>query len=142
MYTIEQLSVITGLTTRTLRNYLKKEILKGSKDTGVWQFTEQQISEFVEHPAVRPSIEAKRHAIIFDFLADQEQSENELCVLLNRTAEQTEAKKIADFFCRESSCLSHIRFTYTYEAGKGRYILKGAEADVQRIMAAFYAGEY
>lgn len=31
MYTIEQLSTITGLTTRTLRNYLKRTFSKAAK---------------------------------------------------------------------------------------------------------------
>ncbi len=141
MYTLEQLSMITGLTTRTLRNYLKDDILKGCKDSGVWQFTEQQVSEFVEHPSVQPSIQAKHHAIIYDFLADQDSSENELCILLKRTLEKEKAKKIADFFCKQACKQSHIRFAYSYCAGKGHYILKGAETDVSRIMAAFYQAE-
>ena len=138
IYTIEELSTITGLTTRTLRNYLKNGILKGSKDTGAWQFTGQQVSEFAEHPSVRPSIQAKHRAIIYDFLAEQDQTENEMCILLNRTAEEAEAKKMSDFFCREVSRLSHARFAYSYESGKGHYILKGSESDVSRIMADFH----
>ena len=138
MYSIEQLSMITGLTTRTLRNYLKSELLKGSKETGAWQFTEEQVSEFMTHPAVRPSIQAKRHAIVYDFLADQDQSENELCILLHHTLGKKEAGKIADFFCEQATELNHVRFSYAYEAGKARYILKGAEAEIGRVMAEFY----
>lgn len=137
MYTIEQLSLITGLTTRTLRNYLKNGLLRGSKDTGLWQFTEEQVSEFVRHPSVRPSIQTKQNAIVYDFLSEQDQTENELCILLDRTLEECDAKKIADYFCTEASGLSHIRFSYSYKSGRARYILKGAEADVSRIMAEF-----
>ena len=135
MYTIEQLSMMTGLTTRTLRNYLRSGLLRGSKDTGIWQFTEEQVSEFIRHPSVRPSIRTKQHAILFDFLAEQDQTENELCVLLDRTLDETEAGKTADFFCSEACRLSHVRFAYSYASGKAHYILKGAEADVSRIMA-------
>ena len=142
MYTIEQLPMITGLTTRTLRNYLKSGILKGCKDTGAWQFTERQVSEFVDHPSVRPSIQAKHRAIVYDFLADQDQSENELCMLLNRTVNESKAKEIADFFCKEVKRLSYRSFAYAYEAGKGLYSLKGSEADVSKIMTRFYQGEF
>lgn len=138
MYTMEQLATLTGLTTRTLRNYLKAEILQGSKDTGIWQFTEEQVSEFVRHPAVSPSIQAKHHAMVYDFLARQDHSENEMCILLDRTLGEGEAKKLADFFCQAVSRRSHIRFAFSYESGKARYILKGAEADVSQIMREFY----
>lgn len=138
MYTLEQLSLMTGLTTRTLRNYLKTGILQGSKDTGIWQFTDQQIWTFLHHPSVRPSIQAKQHAIIYDFLAEQDQTEDEMCILLNRKAEEKEAGKIADFFCREANKRSRIRFAYTYDSGKARYILKGTEDDISSIMGDFY----
>lgn len=137
MYTIEQLSLITGLTTRTLRSYLKSGILQGGKETGIWQFTEQQASDFLLHPSVRPSIQAKQNAIVYDFLAGQDQTENESCILLNRTAEEAEARAMADFFCRETSKLSHIRFAFSYASGKARYILKGAEGDIRSIMTRF-----
>ncbi len=138
MYTIEQLSCITGLTTRTLRNYLKSEILQGSKDTGIWQFTEQQVSAFVRHPSVWPSIQAKHHAIVYDFLAGQDNGENEMCILLDLTLEERQAKEKADFFCNAANSLSHIRFAFSYESGKAHYILKGKEVEINRIMKEFY----
>lgn len=138
MYTIEQLAMITGLTTRTLRNYLKSGILQGSKETGIWQFSEQQVSDFVSHPAVHPSIRTKQNAAVYDFLSGQDQAENEMCILLNRTVSQEEGKKAADFFCNAAAGLTHICFTYSYHAGKAHYIFKGSEAEIRRIMEEFY----
>ena len=138
MYTIQQLSIITGLTSRTLRNYLKSGFLQGSRETGVWQFTEQQISDFLNHPAVYPSIQTKQNALVYDFLSDLDPAENEECILLKRTIPEHEARDIADFFCNAVSELKHIRFTYTYHAGKAHYILKGSESDIRRIMERFY----
>ena len=134
MYTIEQLSQITGLTTRTLRNYLRSDILRGEKETGAWQFTEQQVSEFIRHPSVWPSIQTKHHAIIYDHLVGQDNGENEMCIILDRTLEESEAKEAADFFCDAANRLSHIRFAFSYGSGKARYILKGAEAHIAQIM--------
>lgn len=139
MYTIQQLSILTGLTTRTLRNYLKAEVLQGSKDTGSWRFTQRQVLEFIRHPSVWPSIQAKHHAIVYDFLAGQDTSAHEMCVLLDRRMEEGEAKDMADFFCDAASRRSHIRFAYSYESGKAGYILKGSEGDVRQIMEEFYA---
>ena len=139
MYTIEQLSCITGLTTRTLRNYLKSNILQGSKDSGMWHFTEEQVSDFIHHPAVYPSIQAKHHAIVYDFLAGQDNGKNEICVLLDRTLEKNKAKEAADFFCQAASGLSQIRFAFSYHAGKAHFILKGDEAEIGQIMSEFHS---
>lgn len=138
MYTIEELSLITGLTTRTLRNYLKKDILQGSKESGLWEFTEQQIINFIHHPSVWPSIKAKHCAIVYDFLARQGSGENEMCVLLDRTLGEKEAKELADFFCNTAKRLSHIRFAFSYQCGIARCILKGQEDDIKQVMHEFF----
>lgn len=41
MYTIKDLSMISGLTDRTLRTYLKMGVLVGEKADGSWRFSEE-----------------------------------------------------------------------------------------------------
>ena len=130
MYTIDQLALITGLTTRTLRNYLKSGILAGSRDTGIWQFTEQQVSDFIAHPSVKPSIQAKQKAIVYDFLAGQDNSDQEMCLMFHRRLPREEAAEISRFFCQAAGSLSRIRFSYSYEEGTAHFILKGGEEQV------------
>lgn len=67
-YTLSQLALITGLTERTLRNYIISGILEGEKINGKWHFTSEQVDRFICHPSVRPSIVAKQNALIYDFL--------------------------------------------------------------------------
>lgn len=43
-YTLNEVAMMTGLTTRTLRNYLKMNVLKGEKLDGIWNFTEEEIA--------------------------------------------------------------------------------------------------
>jgi len=82
-YTINQLAVMSGLTTRTLRNYMKMGILKGDMVSGVWRFTEEDIAEFFQNPYVKPSIQAKNKALVFDFLAQNEKCINEICTIID-----------------------------------------------------------
>ena len=137
MYSIEALATLSGLTTRTLRNYLKSGVLEGSKDSGLWQFTEAQVEAFLHNPAVRPSITAKRNALVYDFLAGQTKGKNEACILLDRTMSQAAAKELAYFFCSALSSLTEIQFSYSYEASKAHFILKGREEDISAIMKAY-----
>ena len=39
-YTLNEVAMMTGLNTRTLRNYLKMDVLKGEKIDGIWKFSE------------------------------------------------------------------------------------------------------
>lgn len=49
MYNLKELSMISGLTDRTLRNYLKMGILVGEKEYGTWNFTDEQVLAFLEN---------------------------------------------------------------------------------------------
>lgn len=71
MAQLNKVSIMTGLTTRTLRNYLKMNILSGEKREGTWYFTEEDISELLSNPNIRPGIQAKKKAIVFEFLAKE-----------------------------------------------------------------------
>ena len=105
----------------------------------MWHFTEEQVSDFIHHPAVYPSIQAKHHAIVYDFLAGQDNGENEICVLLDLKLDRGKAQQTADFFCNAANTLSHIRFAFSYKSGKGRYILKGTEDEIRQIMQEYYS---
>ena len=69
-YLINHLVLSTGLTDRTIRNYISNGILQGEKINGLWHFTPEQVEAFICHPAVRPSILAKQNSAIYDFLLD------------------------------------------------------------------------
>lgn len=71
-YLISHLVLLTGLTDRTIRKYISSGILQGEKIDGLWHFTPEQVEGFVRHPAVRPSILAKHHAAVYDFLLDDQ----------------------------------------------------------------------
>ena len=59
-YTLNEIATIAGLTTRTLRNYLQMDILKGEKVDGVWRFSEEALWEFIDNPSVRQAMHAKQ----------------------------------------------------------------------------------
>ena len=42
-YTIGQVVMMTGLTDRTIRNYLSLGFLEGEKPDGQWRFTAEQL---------------------------------------------------------------------------------------------------
>lgn len=47
-YTTEELANLLGVTTRTIRNYLREGKIKGYKIGGKWQFYKQDIEEYIQ----------------------------------------------------------------------------------------------
>lgn len=143
-YTINELAMMTGLTTRTLRNYLKLNILCGEKVDGSWMFTEEDVSEFLSNPMVKPSVQAKKNAIIYDFLAEDRKKNNEICIIIDACANEDEAKEIAEFFGKRINStpdIGKLRFSYAYEIkdNKVRVILSGYEDVVMNLVNEYYS---
>ena len=80
-FLINHLVMLTGLTDRTIRNYISSGILQGEKINGLWHFTPEQVECFIAHPAVRPSILAKHNAVVYDFLLDGKKDTCETCMI-------------------------------------------------------------
>ncbi len=140
-YTINELAMMVGYTTRALRNYIKLDILKGEKVDGIWRFTPEDISAFVSHPTVKPSIQAKNKAIVLDFLANDGKKENEICTVLDLYVDEAEADEISEFFCNKinSYNCAKIRFSYERNGRHTRVILSGYEDVVMEMLNAYYA---
>ena len=136
-YVINHLVMFTGLTDRTIRNYISSGILQGEKINGLWHFTPEQVEEFVRHPAVRPSILAKNNGIVYDFLLDDKKKSPEICLILD--IPNVEKKEVAEYFC-DSICngeISKIQFSFDGVMENARVILKGDADDVLKLVNQF-----
>lgn len=139
MYTINDLALITGFTTRTLRNYLKLGVLNGEKLDGSWKFTDEEIAAFFADNGVKQSLRAKRHAAVFDFLADTTKKANRTCVILDFAVSDEEGEEISRFFCEKvNSDGADIVFSYGRDRGLSRVILSGSEDSVAETVKAYY----
>jgi hypothetical protein len=138
-YNLNQVAMITGLTTRTLRNHLKQGLLKGEKVDGNWIFTEEELDEYIADQTVKQSILAKQHAVVYDFLADPYKKTNRICTIMDFPVSVDEALGIAQFFGKEiNDHGSDIEFRYINEKNYARFILSGSEEQVHDLMQAYY----
>ena len=136
-YLISHLVLFTGLTDRTIRNYISSGILQGEKISGVWHFTPEQVEGFICHPSVRPSILAKQHSAIYDFLLDNKKNDCEICMILDIPGRSK--KDIAEYFCYHISNEDYrnIHFSFDGVAKVPRVILKGNAEEVLRLANGF-----
>ena len=135
-YTLGHLAQFTGFTDRTLRSYLSKGILEGQKINGVWHFTDAQLDAFLRHPAVRPSLIAKKHAIVYDFILDQKKSDPRICIVLDLPG--TEPEAISEFFCEAimNGEFHDLRFSFD-GIGTPRIILSGHPEEILALVNSY-----
>ncbi len=137
-YTLDDIALMTGFSTRTLRNYLTQGILKGEKTDGKWQFTAEELDRFFAEPFVKEGLRIKRNSIVFDFLADRSKQAKRACVILDIPVSLKESKMLSDFFCKQMETVSDAVFTFDWNNGNVRIILSGAEESVATIMEAYH----
>ena len=138
-YNLNELALMTGLTTRTLRNYLAQGLLQGEKTNGVWQFTDAQLDRFFSDPFVKEGLRIKRSSVVFDFLASRSKDKARSCVILDIPASRKDGDKLSAFFCEGMRQASDVSFHYGWDNGLCRVILSGDAAAVAKLMQAYSA---
>ncbi len=137
-YTIGHLVQFTGLTDRTVRNYISSGILTGEKINGLWHFTPEQVDAFLKDPAVRTSILAKKNGLVYDFMAFENAPRDRSCMILNFPGEKWE--DLTAYFCtainQGKAC--DLQFSFESLQGTPRVILKGNTEDVLGLVNGWY----
>ena len=83
IYTVGDVALMTGLNPRTIREYLRRGLLKGEKTAAGWRFTAEQFVALISHPEVERSIRAKDQGIVLDFLSQKKKAAPAACVILD-----------------------------------------------------------
>lgn len=140
-YTINHVALMTGLTTRTIRNYMKQGMLEGEMINGMWHFTADQFAAFIAQPPVAAAVRTRRNALVYDFLADDYKRDSEMCTILDLPAEPDQANAVSEFFCHtiNTEQINNIRFAFSYSGVHVRVILKGSTESVIQLLNRYYA---
>ena len=138
LYLISHLTLITGLSDRTIRNYIASGILKGEKINGIWHFTPEEVDAFIKNLAVRPSIVAKNNSVVYDFMLNDSKKEEETCVILDLP--KCDIKETAEFFCYgiSNGDYKDINFSFDGNYKTPRIILRGKPSDVFGLIGDYY----
>lgn len=137
-YTIGHIVQFTGLSDRTIRSYIAAGLLQGEKINGLWHFTSEQVDAFMAHPSVRPCIQAKGNAIVYDFMLDRKKQAQELCAVLDLPGKDRE--EVSQFFCQRicEGDYHDLKFSFNSIQASPRVILKGRPAEVLELLNAYY----
>ena len=80
LYTVADVARVTGMTSRTIRNYLKDGTLTGQKIGVQWRFTEEEIKKLFSRQMPGQSSPSQ---IVKGFLGEQERETPAFCVLMD-----------------------------------------------------------
>ena len=137
-YVINHLTLMSGLSDRTIRNYLSQGILEGEQINGMWHFTPEQVEKFFTHPSVRSSILAKHNGIVYDFLIEDKRTLKQTCVILDLPGEAR--KTLGEYFSYTISNGNYRNIHFAFD-GVGltpRVILSGDAKEVLRLLNAYH----
>lgn len=79
LYTVADVAELTGLTSRTIRNYLKDGTLRGKKIGVQWRFTEEDINRLFFEVDTKGERILKPEDIISDFMNSEGRQNTECC---------------------------------------------------------------
>lgn len=140
-YTINEVAVMTGFTTRSLRLFIQQGFLAGEKIDGKWNFTVEQLEAFISNPNIKAGIKIKNNALVYDFLADFEKSENMTCIILDfHISSNEEFEEISSYFCAAMSDenVSVSKMKLEKQNNSVRLIISGPEDCIADVMKKWY----
>ncbi len=136
IYTINDIAAMTGLTTRTLRSDIRLGFLKGEKQNGVWRFSQDEFTDFIAHPSVKPSLMAKRQGIVYDFLADTNKDRISACLILDDLNE----RQLKEIMIQVNSLQERdesLRFAMYMQEGHRRIVLSASPESCRAFLEAY-----
>ena len=135
-YSIDEVSLMSGLTTRTIRNYLKDGQITAEKEDGKWAFSAEDFTGMLSNPYVREAIKAKNNAPVFDFIADDKKDTDSACLVLDRVLDEKDESALIEKLCELAQNEAGIQMRFDKSGTHLRIILIGKEKSVLKIFSA------
>lgn len=141
-YTLNEIALITGFTTRTLRTYIKDGLLNGSKVKNKWLFTEENLNEFFSQSFIAEGLKIKNNIIVKDFVEDIKKNAPKACFIYDLPGEHSEildiCTKLTDLLKENNISNFQFRFHYDDKAHMARFIFTCDLSKTKDVMDMIY----
>ncbi len=126
LFTLNDVAMLTSLTTRTLRNHLKDGTLNGHKVGGQWRFRMSDIEDFTFKSGKKPIVAEGNESLVTDFLSKNTISGKQVCSVID--LEIDEQRAIAKEFLLKDLVnwydnRNNLKYTFEYKDGFARFIV-------------------
>ena len=136
-YTLIELSTMSGTTLRTLRSDIKSGLLVGTKNSGKWEFTDDELNCYFNRPEIRQRIRSKIHAPMHSFIDALGHPKPSTC-LIHDIPDKTEAELLNAVLSEyaKAHAKGNMSYTYFYDDEKlcGRFIMTGTTMYIRKAM--------
>lgn len=122
LYSVEEIAEMTSVTTRTIRNYLRSGILKGTKIGGQWRFRQEDVTNMLNQENLLSDVRETSKRIVRDFLDEQHPPFAEsvsVCTVADVACTKEHAKQMSKTLCElwKHADVRGIAFRYDYLEG-------------------------
>ena len=119
LYSVEEVAEMTAVTTRTIRNYLRKGVLTGTKIGGQWRFRQEDIMHMFNQEKTASDFRETSSRIVRDFLGGQYKPFSKLvsiCTVADVACTKEQAKAMSKTLCAlwKQADIRGITFRYDY----------------------------
>lgn len=135
LYTVADVAELTGLTSRTIRNYLKDGTLRGRKIGVQWRFTEDDINRLFSEVDARGEKILKPQDIISEFLKPEKEQQALCCFAWDIPFCENEEEKILKEMKKILSANKDMAFAW--EVMRERQVLRVAALGTSDKMEEF-----
>ncbi len=132
-YSIDEISLMSGLTTRTIRNYLKDGQIKAAKEDGKWVFSIKDFTDMLSNPYVKAAIRTKNNMPVLDFIADEKKSTDSACLVIDRVVDEKDMTAFIEKLCSLSQSEEGVSMRLDRTETHLRIILTGKEEAVRKL---------
>ncbi len=143
LYTVEDIANMAGLSSRTIRNYLKDGSLKGRKIGGQWRFTIKDIEGLFDNSSFSKELKSNLRQDVTDFIdgITDFQGSVQICAIIDYYSEGLiEAKKMCDKLIavinNKENRFQTAKFNYEYieTESKARFTLFGTPDYIGKVI--------
>ncbi len=139
LYTVEDVAQMTGLTSRTIRNYLADGRLTGRKVGAQWRFTEENITAIFTEAGSRRDISRAAASEVEAFLKPHSRSSVSVCSVVDYPAESAEAvaplvQKLTDQYNGFADPSLRFIFDFDEKNRVARFTIIGEIAQVAKMV--------
>lgn len=129
-YTVADVAELTGLTDRTIRNYLKSGSLHGRKIGVQWRFTEDDINGLFSEVSGQENLSQVKDNLVADFLKETKREQETECRIIDiPCVAQNVLPKLIRHLTKKKQETGQVSFAWEYHEAEGllRIVLVGTQ---------------
>lgn len=137
-YTLAELALMTGYSTRSLRTFYRQGLLTGSMEAGKYSFSEKDIKNFMAQPFIISGMKSKTRMQVHHFLQEEHADSPATCLIHDEPGRERMERLngiLLDYINRE--CTGGFSYTCFFDDKKNvtRFIFIGRASDAAAVLA-------